>query len=102
MTRTQTKPKTQSKPRTQAKPQTQSKPQTRPRKKKSKLTLIRLFLSFVFVLSLALNIQNYMEKENVMKLIDYATYSKYNMDFMRDVCKRVDENHKHKRFRLEK
>lgn len=84
---------------TQAKPKTQTKQSPKPRvcKKKSKITKFRIFLSIIFTLSIALNIQNYLEKENIMKMIDYATLNKYNMDFMQDVCKRVDDNRKHKK-----
>lgn len=69
-------------------------------RKKSKLTKLRLFLSFVFVLSIALNIQNYIEKENILKLIDKSSINAYDFEFMRDVCKRVDDNRKQKRLQF--
>ena len=67
----------------------------RPRsKKKSRLSFFRLVLSVAFVVSIAFNIQAYLEKENVMKLLDYANINNYNLDFMGDVCKRVEDNKK--------
>lgn len=84
---------------TQPKPKTQAKQSQKHKvcKKKSKITKLRIFLSIIFILSIALNIQNYLEKENIMKMIDYATINNYNMEFMQDVCKRVNENHKQKK-----
>lgn len=69
-------------------------------RKKTKLTKLRLLLSFIFVLSIALNIQNYIEKENILKLIDKSSINAYDFEFMRDVCKRVEDNRKQKRLQF--